>query len=117
MSIKKISRHFKFTKRDYHDGIDIPAPSGTAIYSVERGKVVYSGRAFKGYGNMLLIEHKRGLATLYAHCKKLFVRSGDFVDKGEKIALVGRTGRASAPHLHFEVRINKQPVDPMEFLP
>lgn len=114
---KKVTQHFKLSSFNYHDGIDMPAPTGTPIKAVESGRVVYSGRKFNGYGKMVLIEHAKGVATLYAHCNKIFVKDGSYVEKGQKIAEVGRTGRASAPHLHFEVRINKKPVDPMEFLP
>jgi murein DD-endopeptidase MepM/ murein hydrolase activator NlpD len=112
---ERISQEFR-NGFGYHDGIDIPAPKGTKIRAPASGRVVYSGSKFNGYGKLIIIEHDSKFSTLYGHCSKLFVSSGDYVNKGTVIGLVGKTGRASASHLHFEVRQNKKPVDPMEFL-
>lgn len=100
-----------------HDGIDISSPKGARIYAPADGRVVYAGQKFHGYGKMIVIEHNGGLATIYGHCQKLLVKSGELVHRGSLIGLVGRTGHASAPHLHFEVRLDKLPVDPLGYLP
>jgi murein DD-endopeptidase MepM/ murein hydrolase activator NlpD len=116
---KNVSQEFK-PEEDYsrpHDGIDISAPRGTRIYAPADGVVVYSGQRFKGYGKMIIIEHGPRLATIYGHLHRLLVKQGERVRRGSLIGLVGRTGRASAPHLHFEVRLNKEPVDPLGYLP
>jgi len=101
----------------HHDGIDIAAPKGTRIYAPADGRVVYAGQKFSGYGKMIIIEHNSKTATLYGHCHKLLVKSGELIKRGSLIGLVGKTGRATAPHLHFEIRVNKKPVDPLEYLP
>jgi murein DD-endopeptidase MepM/ murein hydrolase activator NlpD len=111
----RLSRGFNGSYSDPHDGIDIPAPTGAKIFSSESGKVIYSGRGFHGYGKMILIEHGDGIATLYAHCSRILVKTGQKVSKGKVIGLVGRTGHATAPHLHFEIRQDRRPIDPMEF--
>jgi len=100
-----------------HDGMDIAAGEGTYIKSSAAGKVVYSGDQFQGYGNMLIIEHSEELSTIYAHCKSFLVYEGDEVPAGHIIASVGATGNATAPHLHFEVRLKNSAVDPMLYLP
>jgi murein DD-endopeptidase MepM/ murein hydrolase activator NlpD len=100
-----------------HDGIDIVAPKGTRIYAPADGRVVYAGQKFQGYGKMIVLEHNPKVATIYGHCQKLLVKSGELVHKGNLIALVGKTGHATAPHLHFEVRIDKKPVNPLKYLP
>ena len=100
-----------------HDGIDLSAPRGTRIYSPADGRVVYAGHKFHGYGKMIVIEHNAKLATIYGHCQKLLVKSGEWVHQGSLIGLVGKTGHATAPHLHFEVRLNKIPVNPVDYMP
>lgn len=113
----KISQHFKSEATgDPHDGIDLSAPKGTRIYAPNDGRVVYAGHKFRGYGKMIIIEHTPILATIYGHCQKLLVKSGEWVRKGSLIGLVGKTGRATAPHLHFEVRLKQKPRNPLEFL-
>lgn len=110
-------RGFMDSSNDRHDGIDIKAESGIYIRSAAAGKVVYSGDQFQGYGNLLIIEHSDELSTLYAHCKDFLVYEGDEVPTGHIIASVGATGNATAPHLHFEVRLKNTAVDPMLYLP
>lgn len=100
-----------------HDGIDIPAPNGTRIYAPAEGRVVYAGTRFNGYGKLVIIEHDSKFSTLYGHCSKLLVKNGEKVKKGTLIAQVGKTGRATAAHLHFEVRKNLVPQNPLEYLP
>jgi murein DD-endopeptidase MepM/ murein hydrolase activator NlpD len=81
------------------------------------GTVIYTGREFKGYGKMVLIESGEGWATLYAHFDKILVSEGQRIHKGEVIGAMGRTGRATGVHLHFEIRKNRGPVDPLPLLP
>lgn len=99
----------------FHKGIDIALPEGSDIRPVLEGKVIYSGFD-KGYGNSVVIEHKNGLKTRYAHNKINFVNVGDMVDRNTVIGKVGKTGMTTGPHLHFEVTKNDEPVDPGIFL-
>ena len=98
-----------------HRGIDIAAPEGTPIFAAESGQVIFSGK-ISGYGKVIVIQHPSGFATVYAHNRKNLVRAGQWVRRGEKIAEVGKTGRASGPHVHFEIRLNNVPVDPLKYL-
>lgn len=100
-----------------HEGIDIAAAKGTPIYSAAKGNVVFSGWGPTGYGKMIIIKHKHHLTTLYAHNSKLLVRKGSRVKQGQKIALMGSTGRSTGPHLHFEVRNDTHPKNPIKYLP
>lgn len=100
-----------------HEGIDIAAPKGTPIHAAAAGKVVFSGWGPTGYGKMVIIKHKHHLTTLYAHNSRLLAKKGNYVKQGQKISLMGSTGRSSGPHLHFEVRNDTHPKDPIKFLP
>lgn len=102
-------------KEKMHEGIDIAAPVGTPIYSPAQGEVVFAG-VKKGYGLTVILEHQGELQTLYGHNSKLFVKEGDQVKKGDEISQVGNTGRSTGPHLHYEVLVNQQPVDPANYL-
>src|SRR5690606_11764823 len=102
-------------RRARHEGLDFAAPHGTPILAAGPGVVVFAGR-HPAYGNQVDIDHGDGLVTRYAHARKLFVKAGDIVHQGDKIAEVGSTGRSTGPHLHFEVRIDGVPHDPMKFL-
>ena len=99
-----------------HDGLDIAAPSGTPILAAASGEVIHSG-ALRGYGNLVILRHRDGLVTVYAHNQKNLVREGEFVRRGQAIARVGQTGRASGPHLHFEVRKDNLARNPLRYLP
>lgn len=99
-----------------HTGLDFRADTGTPIYAVSDGKIVKSGRA-GAYGYCVVIDHGNGMQTLYAQCSELLVDLGEEVVAGQQIACVGTTGNSTEPHLHFEVRINSRPVDPIEYLP
>ncbi len=101
---------FERTRR-FHHGVDIAAPRGASIRAVEGGVVTAAGRR-SGYGNVVIVKHPDGLETLYAHCDTVDVKVGQRVDADQTIATVGDTGRATGPHLHFEVRKDGQAVDP-----
>jgi murein DD-endopeptidase MepM/ murein hydrolase activator NlpD len=100
----------------FHSGIDYAAGYNVPIKAAESGRVIFSG-VNGGYGNCVIIDHGGGVSTLYAHCNKLLVKQGDIVVKGQQIALVGSTGLSTGPHLHFEVRVNGQTTDPLNWLP
>jgi murein DD-endopeptidase MepM/ murein hydrolase activator NlpD len=100
-----------------HEGIDLAAPTGTAIYAADGGQVLYAGDAVRGYGNMVVVQHRSDLLTVYAHGSVLLVHTGDRITAGQEIARVGQSGHATAPHLHFEVRRGQVPQDPLRFLP
>lgn len=100
-----------------HQGIDIAAPKGTPIYSAAAGNVVFSGWGPTGYGKMIIIKHARHLTTVYAHNSKILVKKGAHVKQGQKISLMGSTGRSTGPHLHFEVRNDTEPKNPIKYLP
>ena len=104
----------KFGKKgnDPHDGIDLSAPAGTPVKTAAPGTVLYAGEQ-KGYGLIVIVEHDRSLITLYAHNRDLRVRTGQKVRDGQVVATVGDSGRTSGPHLHFEVRKDGEPVDPL----
>ena len=102
--------------RQHHDGIDIDVPEGTTVYASAGGEVYFYGEQ-PGYGNVVILEHDGGFYTLYGHLKSALVIKGQYVEKGQKIAVSGNTGISSGPHLHFELRNGEFPVDPMSFLP
>jgi len=112
----EVSRGFEHATTRRHDGIDIVAPRGTAIRAVADGEVLFSGWGPGGYGQTVILQHKDDLITIYAHNDEHLVRQGQRVRQGEKIATVGRTGRALGYHLHFEVRYKTTPVSPYKFL-
>ncbi|HDQ92832.1 MAG TPA: hypothetical protein ENN89_01795 [Synergistetes bacterium] len=100
----------------FHAGIDISAPRGTPIHAAAAGTVVRA--AWRGgYGRTILIDHHNGTMTRYSHCDTMICKAGDSVAAGQKIATVGRTGRSTGPHLHFEVIINGKHQDPEKHLP
>ncbi len=112
-----LNSKFGNRKGRHHDGIDIAASLGSEVFAAGSGKVVFSGDGPKGYGNMVIIKLSVHLMTVYAHNSINHVGRSMKVRKGQKIALVGSTGRSSGPHLHFEVRNNTQPVNPLFYLP
>jgi murein DD-endopeptidase MepM/ murein hydrolase activator NlpD len=98
-----------------HTGVDFGAAEGTPIHAAADGRVLQS-TVMEGYGNVTIIDHGHGLATLYGHQSKMLVTAGQDVKRGQVIGLVGHTGDATGPHLHLEVRINGTPVDPLPYL-
>ena len=107
--------HPIFNVRKMHTGIDIDADMGDPIRAAAAGKVVSAGWR-GGYGKCIVISHGGGLATLYGHASELLVSAGEEVERGEVIGKVGSTGYSTGPHLHFEVRVNGSPVDPLGYL-
>jgi murein DD-endopeptidase MepM/ murein hydrolase activator NlpD len=98
-----------------HKGIDIAAPIGTPVLAPANGTVAFAGK-MNGYGNVVIIKHNDQLSTLYGHNSKLFVKTGEVITKGEKISQVGNTGHSTGPHVHYEVRINDEPVNPVDYI-
>lgn len=107
--------HPIFKTKKLHTGIDIPAPTGTAIVAANPGTVIYSG-TLGGYGKTIMIDHGGGIVTLYAHNSSLVVKEGQEVKRGDTIAKAGSTGVSTGPHSHFEVRKDGVCVDPMSYL-
>lgn len=99
-----------------HEGLDMPSPRGTIVRAVKSGKVVSVGYA-GGYGKEIRIEHRNNFITRYAHNSVNYVKEGDFVKQGQVIGLVGSSGNSTGSHLHFEIRSNGIPLDPLDLLP
>lgn len=99
----------------FHAGLDIGADYGTIIHAAERGTVIFAGW-YGGYGNAVIIDHGGSITTMYAHASELYVVEGQSVQRGQAIAAVGSTGLSTGPHLHFEVRRDGEPTDPVAFL-
>jgi lipoprotein NlpD len=107
---------FEDNERERHQGIDIRASQGTPIKASGPGTVIYSGNTIRGYGNMVILRHSKEYVTVYAHNQVNLVEEGTRIEKGQVIGKVGQTGRATGPHLHFEIRRDNKPVDPLLFL-
>ncbi len=108
---KVISDYGKAGGRPSHTGIDIKTKANDTIYAAFRG-TVRMAKPYSGYGNLVVIRHVNGLETVYSHNSKNLVKVGDMVRAGDPIGLMGRTGRATTDHLHFEVRINGEHINP-----
>lgn len=113
----RMTRGFLPQKRRPHLGIDLAAKRGTPILAAQGGMVIYTGREFRGYGKMVLIESGKGWATLYAHMDRILVQEGQKIAQGQVLGAMGRTGHATGVHLHFEIRKDKGPIDPLPLLP
>ncbi|MQX35568.1 LysM peptidoglycan-binding domain-containing M23 family metallopeptidase [Roseospira navarrensis] len=100
----------------FNDGINIAVPRGTPIRAADNGVVVYAGNEIQGFGNLVLVRHAENWTTAYAHASRLDVRRGQIVERGQVLALSGRTGSDSGPMLHFEIRRGTKPVDPRDHL-
>lgn len=113
----KVTSRFGRRGSRMHDGIDISGEAGAPVHAAADGEVVYSDSRLSGYGKLVILRHGRNLFTAYAHNQRNLVKKGVRVKAGDVIARVGSTGRASGPHLHFEVRQGSTPVDPLAYLP
>lgn len=111
-----ISSGFGTRNGRMHEGIDILAPEGTPVRAASYGVVVYAGDGMRGYGNAIILDHGDGVTTLYGHLQRIRVRSGDAVAAGNVIGTVGETGNATAPHLHFELRVGADELDPENYM-
>ncbi len=99
-----------------HEGINISAKLGDKVQSADSGRVVYTGNAISGYGNMILVSHAKGFVTVYAHLDTISVTQGSTVKQGQSLGTVGTTGAVDRPQLHFQLRLNQQPLDPNKYL-
>jgi murein DD-endopeptidase MepM/ murein hydrolase activator NlpD len=102
-------------RKAWHAGVDFAGKEGSDVITVASGIVVFAGRR-SGYGNMVEVSHADGYTSAYGHSKEILVAVGDVVHKGQRIATMGRTGRATGPHVHFEVRKNGKHVDPAVYV-
>lgn len=98
-----------------HTGIDIADKLNTAIYASQSGEVIFAGYS-GNYGNLIKVRHENGYESYYAHCNKILVNKGDIIEQGQLIAKMGMTGNATGPHLHFEIRLNGEILNPYEFI-
>ena len=109
-------RHSPWTgEEEFHRGIDISANRGTAVAAPASGTVFFAGNGGE-YGNTVILDHGHDLRSLYGHLQEIRVKQGEHVERGQVIALTGNTGRTSGPHLHYEIQVAGQPVDPRQFL-
>lgn len=114
----RMTRGFFDTGSRRHLGLDLAAPRGTPILASHDGKVIYTGQDFRGFGKLVMMETSDGAwATFYAHLDQILVRQGQTIAQGETLGLMGRTGRATGVHLHFEIRHHKKALDPLPLLP
>jgi murein DD-endopeptidase MepM/ murein hydrolase activator NlpD len=111
-----ISRFGAKGKGLHNDGINLAAPRGTPVQATQAGVVAYAGNELRGFGNLVLIRHKKGIMSAYAHNDTLVVKSGETVRRGQIIAKVGSTGSVDKPQLHFEIRSGRDAVNPTRFL-
>jgi murein DD-endopeptidase MepM/ murein hydrolase activator NlpD len=100
----------------FHKGVDISAPTGTPVHSAAEGVVVLAEPVAGGYGRLVIIDHGGGVQTYYAHLSKINVHTGQEVHRGDTLGLVGSSGRTTAPHLHYEVRVDGSPRNPWRYL-
>lgn len=109
-------RNDPFTKiRKFHAGMDFSAKTGTPVYATGDGIVERADNVMSGFGNLIILKHGFGYSTYYAHLSKYNVKKGQKVKRGDVIGYIGSTGRSEAPHLHYEVHINGEPVNPINF--
>ena len=109
-------RGFVPTGRRQHKGIDIAVQGGTKVLASQSGRVIYCGNEIKSYGNMVIIEHGSGITTVYAHLKRVLAIKNQRVRKGDEIGTVGNTGRTTGYHLHFEIRVEGEAINPLQYL-
>ena len=110
-----ISQKFAPIWNSSHQGLDLKARRGTPVLSSHSGRVIYAGKRFTGYGKTVIVEFSKYWSTLYAHLHEIKVKEGSSVSIGDIIGTVGRTGRATGSHLHFELMYKQQPVNPLPY--
>ncbi len=121
IQLKRISSYFGYRidpiykVKKFHEGIDFSAPKGTPVHVTGDGRVIQVKRSRRGYGNEIKVDHGYGYITLYAHLSAFKVKKGQKVKRGQVIGLVGNTGKSTAPHLHYEVRKNHRPINPIYY--
>lgn len=113
--VGEITSFFGARSGEFHHGIDIAGDYGDPVRAADQGEVAFVGE-MPYYGRTVIIDHGTGEQTLYAHLQESLVKAGEFVEKGETVGRVGSSGRATGPHLHFEVRVNNKAVDPLSYL-
>jgi lipoprotein NlpD len=111
-----VSSPFGMRNGAMHDGVDIAAPIGTPVYAADDGTVIFEGH-LHGYGNVVIVQHSGGYVTVYGHNRRNLVSEGSRVARGQQIAEIGTSGRATGPNLHFEVRYNNTAENPLAYLP
>ncbi|MCP4569418.1 MAG: M23 family metallopeptidase [FCB group bacterium] len=109
-----ISRGYSDTPGKKHSGVDLAIPEGTPVYSTAFGEVIYAGWD-EAYGKMVVVKNGDSIETVYGHNSELMVQKGDTIFAGQRIALSGNTGQSSAPHLHYEIRVNGREINPMKY--
>ena len=112
-----LTQKFRPPKNRRHKGVDLAGRMNQPLFAVNNGIVTYRGEKFRGYGKMVLIDHGNGWTTLYSHLNKYNVRDGEQVKTGQVIGFMGKSGRASGVHIHFEIYKNKIPIDPLQVIP
>lgn len=111
-----ITSYFGSRWNSFHKGIDIAGNVGDQVDVAINGEVVYAQFNDGGYGNLIIVEHDNNMKSYYGHLSKINVQVGDNVQKGDKIGEIGNTGNSTGPHLHFELRVNDEPVDPLKYI-
>lgn len=115
VTVWTITSNFGYRWGRLHAGVDVGVPIGTTVRASRAGQVITAGWV-GGYGNCVIIDHGDGISTRYGHLSEVTVSVGQYVDQGQQVALSGNTGRSTGPHLHFEIRINGEAVDPLPYL-
>ena len=116
LSVFGLRKHPVYHTSEFHPGIDIKAAMGDPVTASAGGSIIYSGKQ-SGYGNIVIIDHDKGLCTVYAHLSEILIEPGSVVTEGQVIGRVGMSGNSTGPHLHFEVRAGGKAVDPIGYLP
>lgn len=113
----RLTDPFGYVRNRWHTGIDIANSKGTHVYAADRGYVRQAGWTDMGYGVLVIIDHGNGYWTYYGHLSAVWVYAGQYVEKGQWIGNIGSTGRSTGPHLHFEIRRQNEPLNPLDLLP
>ena len=100
----------------YHKGIDLAKNLGEEVHNAYEGTVVFAGYNNGGYGNLVIVQHENDMQTYYAHLNEIYVSKGQYIGTEEVLGTVGTTGYSTGPHLHFELRVGGNPVDPTQYI-